>query len=96
MRQASPLPVTERSEEIDCVATIGMQRDCRLSPNAFSSPLGSASPTVANDWYSSHRKMAGRKNLLGILRMSAGRCNSAPSQLCLSITPIARGEGGVG
>ena len=27
-----------RSEEIDCVATIGMQRHCRVNANDFSSP----------------------------------------------------------
>ena len=43
---------TERSEEIDCVATIGTQRHCRVSANAFSSPAGSSWPTVANAWYS--------------------------------------------
>ena len=48
MRQASP----PGSTEIDCVATIGMQRHCRVSANAFSSPAGSSWPTVANAWYS--------------------------------------------
>ena len=35
VRQASPPRSTERSEEIDCVATIGTQRHCRVSANAF-------------------------------------------------------------
>ena len=52
VRQASPPGSTERSEEIDCVATIGTQRHCRVSANAFSSPEGSSCPTVANAWYS--------------------------------------------
>ena len=38
VRQASVPDSTERSEEIDCVATIGMQRHCRVRANAFSSP----------------------------------------------------------
>ena len=42
VRQASVPDSTERSEEIDCVATIGMQRHCRVSANAFSSPAGSS------------------------------------------------------
>ena len=47
VRHASPEGSTERSEEIDCVATIGMQRHWRVSANAFSSPEGSSCPTVA-------------------------------------------------
>ena len=47
VRQASVPDSTERSEEIDCVATIGMQRHWRVSANAFSSPEGSSWPTVA-------------------------------------------------
>ena len=50
---------------MDCVATIGMQRDWRVSAKLFSSPLGSSSPTVAKDWYSSQMKTAGRKYLPG-------------------------------
>ena len=46
-RQASDDPNTERSEEMDCVATIGMQRHCRVSAKDFSSPDGSSSPTEA-------------------------------------------------
>ena len=60
VRQASPPGSTERSEEIDCVATIGTQRHCRVSANAFSSPEGSSWPTVANAWYSSQMNTAGR------------------------------------
>ena len=58
-RHASDQPNTARSDEIDCVATIGISRDWRVSANAFSSPAGSFSPTVANVWYSSHRNMGG-------------------------------------
>ena len=61
VRQASVPDSTERSEEIDCVATIGMQRHCRVSANAFSSPAGSSWPTVANAWYSSQMNTAGRR-----------------------------------
>ena len=61
VRHASPEGSTERSEEIDCVATIGMQRHCRVSANAFSSPDGSSCPTVANAWYSSQMNTAGRR-----------------------------------
>ena len=60
VRHASPEGSTDRSEEIDWVATIGMQRHCRVSANAFSSPAGSSWPTVANAWYSSHTNTAGR------------------------------------
>ena len=60
VRHASELPSTERSELMDCVATIGMTRHCRVRAKAFSSPLGSSSPTLANAWYSSQMKMAGR------------------------------------
>ena len=34
-RHASELPNTARNEEIDCVATIGMQRHCRVSAKDF-------------------------------------------------------------
>ena len=47
VRHASELPSTERSELIDCVATMGITRHCRVRANAFSSPLGSSSPTLA-------------------------------------------------
>ena len=60
VRQASVPDSTERSEELDCVATIGMQRHCRVRANAFSSPEGSSCPTVANAWYSSQMNTAGR------------------------------------
>ena len=46
-RHASDDPNTARNEEIDCVATIGMQRHCRVSAKDFSSPDGSSSPTEA-------------------------------------------------
>ena len=46
-RQASDDPNTDRSEEMDCVATMGIQRHCRVSANDFSSPDGSSSPTEA-------------------------------------------------
>jgi len=52
VRHASPEGSTERSEEIDWVATIGTHRHWRVSANAFSSPDGSSCPTVANAWYS--------------------------------------------
>ena len=45
---------------LDPAATIGMQRHCRVSANAFSSPDGSSWPTVANAWYSSQMNTAGR------------------------------------
>ena len=61
VRQASPPWTTERSEEIDCVATMGMQRLCRVRAKACSSPAGSSCPTVAKAWYSSQMKAAGRK-----------------------------------
>ena len=48
VRHASELPSTERSELMDCVATMGITRHCRVRANAFSSPLGSSSPTLAN------------------------------------------------
>ncbi len=60
VRHASPEGSTERSDESDCVATMGMQRHCRVSANAFSSPEGSSWPTVANAWYSSQMNTAGR------------------------------------
>ena len=44
---ASELPKTARSEEMDCVATIGMQRHWRVRAKDFSSPDGSSSPTEA-------------------------------------------------
>ena len=61
VRHASVPDSTERSEEIDCVATMGTQRHCRVSANAFSSPDGSSWPTVANAWYSSQMNTAGRR-----------------------------------
>ena len=60
-RQASEVPRTDRSEDMDWVATMGMTRHCRVRANAFSSPEGSSSPTEAKDWYSSQMKTAGRK-----------------------------------
>ena len=48
VRQPSLLPRTERSELMDCVATMGITRHCRVRAKAFSSPLGSSSPTLAN------------------------------------------------
>ena len=60
-RHASPSPRTAFSDVIDCVATIGMQRDWRVSANAFSSPPGSSSPLVTKAWYSSQTKTAGRQ-----------------------------------
>ena len=55
------LPSTDRNEEMDWVATIGMQRHCRVRAKDFSSPDGSSSPTEANDWYSSQMNTAGQK-----------------------------------
>ena len=46
-RYASDWPSTARSDEIDCVATMGIRRAWRVSANIFSSPAGSFSPTVA-------------------------------------------------
>ena len=46
-RHASDDPNTARSDEIDWVATIGMQRHCRVSAKDFSPPDGSSSPTDA-------------------------------------------------
>ena len=60
VRHASELPSTDRNELMDCVATMGMTRHCRVSAKAFSSPLGSSSPTLAKAWYSSQIKTAGR------------------------------------
>ena len=60
-RQDSPAPSAERSDESDCVARSGMHLLWRVSANAFSSPLGSLSPTVANCWYSSTTNSTGRQ-----------------------------------
>ena len=80
---------------MDCVATIGTSRHCRVSANAFSSPLGSSSPTVAKLWYSSHRTWAGRKTRCGDRCMCAGRRSRVCSQACLSMTPTARASAGL-
>ena len=61
-RQASEVPSTDRSEDMDWVATMGMTRHCRVRANAFSSP-DSDHPRrpMTKDWYSSQMKTAGRK-----------------------------------
>ena len=94
VRHASPEGSTERSEEIDCVATIGMQRHCRVSANAFSSPAGSSWPTVANAWYSSQMNTAGRRSRPGRRAASTGRRSSACIHAFLSSTPMARARAG--
>ena len=93
-RHASDWPSTARSDEIDCVATIGMSRDWRVSANIFSSPAGSSSPTVTKLWYSSQRNIAGRHTRAGRRAISAGRRSSVWSHACLSITPTARDSAG--
>ena len=95
VRHASELPSTDRNEEMDWVATIGMQRHCRVRAKDFSSPEGSSSPTEANDWYSSQMNTAGRKYRPGDDFISAGRRRSACSQAFLSMTPIARASAGL-
>ena len=52
-------------DQLDAVVrdskTTGTQRDWRESAKALSSPPGSSPPVVANEWYSSQRKIAGRQ-----------------------------------
>ena len=43
-RHASDDPNTARSDEIDWVATIGMQRHCRVSAKDFRRPMGRPRP----------------------------------------------------
>ena len=51
---------------MDCVATMGMTRHCRVRANAFSSPLGSSSPTLAKAWYSSQIKTGRPDEAVGL------------------------------
>ena len=46
-RHASDWPSTARSDEIDCVATMGIRRNCRVSANLLVAG-GSSSPPRAN------------------------------------------------
>ena len=93
-RHDSPSPSTDRSDEMLCVATIGMQRDWRVRANAFSSPAGSSSPVVTNDWYSSQMNTAGRKYFFGFSFIAFGRSSSVDSHADFSITPAARASAG--
>ena len=74
------------------MATIGIQRHCRVRAKDFSSPDGSSSPTEANAWYSSQMKTAGRKYRSGAAFICDGRRKSDCSQAFLSITPISSGQ----
>ena len=64
----------------------------RVRAKAFSSPLGSLSPTVANCWYSSTTNSTGRqyRSRFHSSCIRAGRSSRVDSHACLSITPSVR------
>ena len=75
-RQASDDPNTERSEEMDCVATIGMQRHCWVSAKDFSSPDGSSSPTdLSGSWVSCPFRGAASSAFFGPVQKTRSSAN---------------------
>ena len=89
-RHASDWPSTARRNEIDCVATMGIQPRLPRQCERLLVAGGDPPPSVRKLWYTSHRNTAGLHSRDGRRAISAGRRSRVWSHACYSITPTAR------
>src|ERR1017187_6438522 len=66
-----------------------MHFDWRDKAKNFSSPVGSLSPAVANEWYSSHKNNAERQCFSGCRSICGIRAIMARWKSCFNMVPIA-------